>query len=101
MDLELSAIALDLLQNPERYLAWELLSMADEQSLSNHHLMLLACLLPESEVDSLVSEYRSALSSSPLFGTKQMQLYLHLTTILQGSLSARLCEIVSGAASSS
>lgn len=92
---ELSEIVHDLFQNPERCLVFELLSMAAEPSLSSLHLMLLASTLPEFEVGSLVMEYKSAVTNSPLYGTQQAQLYSHLTMILKGSLSARVSEIAS------
>ena len=71
------------LLSPDRCLAYELLQMAAPLSFSNHHLIALASILPESQVGSVVSAYRSALSSFPLSYVSQTELSLLLTTILQ------------------
>jgi len=73
--------------NPERYLVYELLQMEAPLSWSNPRLIALASMLPESQVASVVTAYRSAISSCPLYGPSLEVLSLLLTTILQDETS--------------
>ena len=78
-----SATGPEGLLSPERCLVFEALQMAAPLSFSNHHLTVLASILPESQVGSVVTAYRSAITSCPLYSTSQTELFLLLTTILQ------------------
>lgn len=77
-----SEIAQQLSKSPKRSLVYELLNMVADPSWSNPRLMLLACTLPDSEVESAVTAYQSAVTSSPLYSTEQDRLYWLLTTML-------------------
>lgn len=80
-----SEIAQHLSRSPERSLVYELFQMVADLSWSNPHLMLLASTLPDSEVESVATEYRSAVTSSPLYSTAQDRLFLRLTMMLRES----------------
>ena len=73
----------EMLTSPERYLVAELLRKGIEPSLSNPQLTLLASLLPESEVQSLVTEYSSLLKSLAGSDDTHPALYWHLIMTVQ------------------
>ena len=82
-----SAMYRRVLTSPRLSLAWNLLKEYAQQnhsSLSSHHLMCYVCTLQEFQVQSLVTEYMSAVYS--LYASRSLvqgPLSLLLTTILQ------------------
>src|ERR1039458_6583448 len=74
----------EMLISPERYLAAELLHKAIGSSSWSHLSTVLASYLPESEVQSLASEYSSLMSSLDGSDDQHPELYSHLITIVRG-----------------